>query len=62
MKLTESRLKQLIKEELESVEEQMEANSVMDQIITNQNTIITLLRDVREFQTGRRPEGPKKEQ
>ena len=56
MKLTESRLKQLIKEEIEAVEEQMEANSVMDQIITNQGIIIKLLKDVREFQTGSRPQ------
>jgi len=62
MKLTESTLKQLIKEEIEAVEEQTEANSVMDQIIVNQRTIIELLKDVRQHQTGTRPEGPKEEQ
>tara|TARA_R100000149_G_C5807762_1_gene92309 strand:+ start:323 stop:508 length:186 start_codon:yes stop_codon:yes gene_type:complete len=56
MKLTESKLKQLIKEEIEAVEEQINANSVIDQLIVNQREIIELLRDVREFQTGKRPE------
>ena len=52
-------LEELIKEEIEAVKEQISANSVMDQIITNQGTIIKLLRDVREFQTGVRPPDPK---
>ena len=59
MKLTESTLKQLIREELEASleeQEQIDANSVMDQIIVNQRTIIELLKDVRQHQTGTRPE------
>ena len=56
MKLTKSILKQLIKEEIEAVEEQMEANSVMDRLDQKLDVIIELLKDVRQFQTGKRPQ------
>ena len=56
MKLTEPKLKQMIKEEIEAVEEQMDANSVMDNLDQKLDMVIKLLKDVREFQTGRRPE------
>lgn len=56
MKLTKSTLKELIKEEIEAVEEQMEANSVMDRLDQKLDVIIELLKDVRQFQTGKRPQ------
>ena len=56
MKLTKSILKQLIKEEIEVVQEQIDANSVMDNLDQKLDMVIKLLKDVREFQTGRRPE------
>ena len=38
------------------VKEQMDANSVMDNLDQKLDMVIKLLKDVREFQTGRRPE------
>ena len=49
MKLTESTIKQLIKEEIEAVKEEMEANSVMDNIDEKLDTIITLVKAIVDF-------------
>ena len=49
MKLTESTLKQLIKEEIEAVKEEMEANSVMDNMDQKLDTIIRLVRAIIDF-------------
>ena len=60
MKGTKSTLKKVIKEEIEAIEEQADANSIMDSLDQKLNTIIDMLKDVRQHQTGRRPgEEPK---
>ena len=49
MKLTESTLKQLIKEEIEAVKEEMEANSVMDSLDERLKKIELMLRAMIKF-------------
>jgi len=49
MKLTESTLKELIREEIEAVEEQMDANSVMDSLNERLGKIELMLRAIIKF-------------
>lgn len=49
MKLTESTIKQLIKEEIEAVEEQMEANSTMDRLDQKLDRIAGMLEAIIKF-------------
>lgn len=49
MKLTESTLKEIIKEEIEAVEEQMDANSVMDSLDERLKKIDLMLRAIIKF-------------